>query len=639
MRKFLNLVFLLVLCQGLFAQYTLNGNATRDACNEYTLTAAVNWQGGSVWNNIKIDLTQSFDFNFDVLLGSNNSPGADGIAFVLQPVSTSVGSSGGGMGYEGITPAVGVIIDTYENGGNNDPAFDHIAVQLNGNISHNTVNNIAGPVTVLNGNDNIEDGKWHSLRIVWNAATKTLSATVDGSLRLSVVKDLVTDVFSGDPFVYWGFTGATGGENNLQKFKTALNPAFNFGANQKRCINEPLTFYDSTVSFTPIVKFYWDFGDGSPLDSVNINPVHTYTAAGDYTVIQRVIGADGCEATNTKVVQIGSKPLANFGYSSPLCNGLNVQFTDSTVVAVGVASQWNWIHNGSVWSNLQNPGRIFTAGTQTIKLVTTSNAGCVSDTAVKTILINPAPDVSFDFSDACINTPVQFTATDNSGNVTGWEWTFGDGGISNAKDTLYAYATGGTYPVQLTATASNGCKSDLPPENINIYSTLAFAGNDTITASGQPLQLQATGGVNYEWSPASGLNNPNIANPIAVLTGTQTYAYTVRAYTPLGCESFDTINIQVYQAPEIYLPNAFTPNGDGLNDLYKGKPVGIRDFKYLEIFNRFGQQVFYTTDFLNGWDGTYKGKQQGNGVYVVIARGIDYRGLVVDRQGTVMLIR
>ncbi len=234
MQKILTLIFLLVFCQNLFAQYTLNGNATRDACNEYTLTAAVNWQGGSVWNNIKIDLTQSFDFNFDVLLGSNNSPGADGIAFVLQPVSTSVGSSGGGMGYEGITPAVGVIIDTYENGNNNDPAFDHIAVQLNGDISHTTVNNIAGPVTALNGNDNIEDGNWHSLRIVWNASSKTLTAAVDGSLRLSVVKDFVTDVFSGDPFVNWGFTGATGGENNLQKFKIALNPAFNFSANQKK---------------------------------------------------------------------------------------------------------------------------------------------------------------------------------------------------------------------------------------------------------------------------------------------------------------------------------------------------------------------------------------------------------------------
>ena len=87
------------------------------------------------------------------------------------------------------------------------------------------------------------------------------------------------------------------------------------------------------------------------------------------------------------------------------------------------------------------------------------------------------------------------------------------------------------------------------------------------------------------------------------------------------------------------MPNAFTPNGDTWNEVYRGKPVGIKDFKYLKIFNRYGEEVFSTTDYLKGWDGTWKGKKQGNGVYVVIARGVDYRGLVVERQGTVMLIR
>lgn len=119
-----------------------------------------------MWNNNKIDLTQSFDFNFDVFLGSNDA-GADGIVFVLQPISTSVGSTGGGLGYDGITPAVGVTIDTWQNGNDNDPAFDHIAIQLNGNLNHNVANNIAGPVTAINGNNNIEDGVWY-IRCVFN---------------------------------------------------------------------------------------------------------------------------------------------------------------------------------------------------------------------------------------------------------------------------------------------------------------------------------------------------------------------------------------------------------------------------------------------------------------------------------------
>ncbi|MBK8611774.1 MAG: hypothetical protein IPL84_18040 [Chitinophagaceae bacterium] len=110
-KKLLFFLILLIGSQKQYAQYTLNGNATRDACNEYSLTQAVNWLGGSVWNNNKIDLSQSFDFNFDIFLG-NSDAGADGIAFVLQPISTSVGSAGGGLGYSGITPAVGITIDT-----------------------------------------------------------------------------------------------------------------------------------------------------------------------------------------------------------------------------------------------------------------------------------------------------------------------------------------------------------------------------------------------------------------------------------------------------------------------------------------------------------------------------------------------
>ncbi|MBK6378617.1 MAG: PKD domain-containing protein [Chitinophagaceae bacterium] len=310
MKRIVSLIVLALCSQSLFAQYTVNGNAAQITCNEYRLTNAQATQTGSVWNNIKINLTQSFDFNFDVILGSGDSPGADGIAFVLQPISTSVGTSGSGLGYAGITPAVGVTLDTYQNSSpDNDPTYDHIAFQLNGDLNHSSANNIAGPVTAINGNNNIEDGNWHSLRIVWDAVTKTLTAYVDGSLRLTTVRDFTATVFGGNPMVYWGFTGSTGAEFNYQGFKTALNPTFHFSPTQKRCINEPITFIDSTITFTPLAKFWWDFGDGSPIDSVNLNPTHIYTTAGDFTVIQRVRGADGCEATNTQVVRIGSKPI------------------------------------------------------------------------------------------------------------------------------------------------------------------------------------------------------------------------------------------------------------------------------------------------------------------------------------------
>ncbi|MBU9937569.1 MAG: hypothetical protein KTQ13_13020, partial [Ferruginibacter sp.] len=141
-----SLLLLVTFSQYITAQYTVNGNAQQVSCNQYRLTQEATFLTGSVWNNNKINLSNSFDFKFDVFLGNNNSPGADGIAFVLQPISTSVGTAGSGLGYEGITPAVGITLDTYQNGGDNDPAYDHIAIQLNGVLNHTSVNNIAGPI-------------------------------------------------------------------------------------------------------------------------------------------------------------------------------------------------------------------------------------------------------------------------------------------------------------------------------------------------------------------------------------------------------------------------------------------------------------------------------------------------------------
>ena len=191
--------------------------------------------------------------------------------------------------------------------------------------------------------------------------------------------------------------------------------------------------------------------------------------------------------------------------------------------------------------------------------------------------------------------------------------------------------------MKLFATTANGCFSDSLTGDITIFSTNVFAGKDTIAAAGQPVQLNATGGLSYSWTPAAPLSDPNIANPIAMLNATQTF--TVKAFTPEGCESFDDITVNIYKGPDIYLPNAFTPNGDAINDLFKGIPVGIKQFNYLKVFNRWGQLIFSTTDYNKGWDGRSQGKDQPGGIYVVLANGIDFKGNIIDKRQTVLLIR
>ena len=87
-----------------FSQYILNGNATQESCNCYLLTEPQMWQGGSVWQQTKISLNEPFDFKFNVYLGTLDAGGADGIVFMLQPLSTSLGAEGGGMGFDGVSP-------------------------------------------------------------------------------------------------------------------------------------------------------------------------------------------------------------------------------------------------------------------------------------------------------------------------------------------------------------------------------------------------------------------------------------------------------------------------------------------------------------------------------------------------------
>jgi gliding motility-associated-like protein len=164
------------------------------------------------------------------------------------------------------------------------------------------------------------------------------------------------------------------------------------------------------------------------------------------------------------------------------------------------------------------------------------------------------------------------------------------------------------------------------------------ATNDTAVVTGEPLQLQASGAQFYQWFPVMGLNNSSISNPIAILTDSITYI--VKVSTAQGCYALDTVHIQVFKTgPDIFVPSAFTPNNDGHNDLFRAIPVGIAHFEYFRIFSRWGQEVFFTSDSSEGWDGTVNGKNAPIGAYVWMAQGIDYLGNRIARKGTVTLIR
>ncbi len=174
-----------------------------------------------------------------------------------------------------------------------------------------------------------------------------------------------------------------------------------------------------------------------------------------------------------------------------------------------------------------------------------------------------------------------------------------------------------------------------------IPKVIANAGSDTTIVIQQPLQFNATGGATYQWVPPIYLSDPTIGNPIGIYpSGTKKVAYLLTAISPEGCIAKDSITVTVFQTkPDLFIPTAFSPNNDNLNENFKPSVIGMKQLNYFSVFNRWGQLLFTTNKLNDGWNGTFKGVKQPSGTYVFNAEAIDYLGNVIRKKGTVQLIR
>jgi gliding motility-associated-like protein len=449
-----------------FSQYVISGTCTQNNCHCFTLTQPIGNQAGSFWGANQIDLNTPFDFEFSVYLGCTDANGADGIVFVLRTNGTNnIGTTGGSLGYSGITPSLGVEIDTWQNNGvgYNDPVYDHIAIMKNGNNDHSSSNALSPYAPASLNNTNIEDCQWHEFRVSWDPSTFLMSVYFDGSLRTQYTGDIVSTIFSGNSMVYWGFVGSTGGANNLQQVCTVL--ASNFGMNiinNETCEGNAVQFTDSSICFSNIQTSYWNFGDGSTSPFLNPAP-HYYFTPGTYVIKHTIAGIDGCVSdTAYKTITIGAKPVADFTVTD-VCFKNIPTVVDQSACSFGNITQWSWLLDGSVISNSQNPNLpVLPAGIHALQLVVGTNYGCNSDTATRGFIIKPLPQINMNVGGGCVNQSLQFNATqtDNLTTINQWHWDFGDGGNSSSQNPVHAYGAFGNYPVQLFALATNGCSSD-----------------------------------------------------------------------------------------------------------------------------------------------------------------------------------
>ena len=351
--------------------FILNGDATIQPGNVFQLTPALGNQSGSVWNNIQINLNNPFHFNIDLFLGCNNG-GADGIAFVLQPISTSLGSSGGGLGYAGINPSFAVEFDTWQN--SSDPSYDHIAIQKNGILNHNGGSNLAGPVGFPPANYQIEDCQWHSAVFMWDPTTQTFTLDFDGYQNvISYTGNIVNNIFGGNPMVYWGLTAATGGANNIQKFR------FNYELNDTTiCQNDSIQI--NSLAIANSYTYLW-----TPNDNISDNTVASPYFSPDTTTTYTlaITNSYGCTYIDSFVINVDTSANIYFPLTDEFCLGsppINLNYASPS----GGQYQVN-----GLFSSIFNP-TINNLGTNTISYSYTSVNNC-SNTLTQNIEVFDSP--------------------------------------------------------------------------------------------------------------------------------------------------------------------------------------------------------------------------------------------------------
>ncbi|WPV66137.1 MBG domain-containing protein [Chitinophaga sp. LS1] len=462
------------------------------------------------------------------------------------------------------------------------------------------------------------------------SAALTGTLTYTGTSQGATTVNSYTIIPSGLTATNYDITYATGTLtiNKAALTITADNKARCFGAN------------DPSFTFT-----YNGWVNGESITELAAQPVATTiataaTTAGNYDIIPS--GAAASNYTITYVngtLTIYALPAATLSATegAVLCgNNATITLTASG----NYTYQW-LLDNGQI--NGGETGTLSLTTTGVYTAVATDGNGCTAN-ATNSITVSRIlpPTASFTFNTYCENTAVTFTNTSDihTSGVVDYTWSNGDGQTDNNTDAHFTYTTPGDFTVSLTATPQE-CPllAATSTQIINIASQLAATRLTTInTTSGLPTQLSARNlsDAVYTWTPSTGLSDVTIYNPIATIQSSQEYQ--IQMVFPSGCITTDTLLVNPTIRYDIIAANAFTPNGDGTNDVFRVNLRGVKEFKFLRIYDRWGNKIYQTNDPAKGWDGRYGGVLQQVGTYIWNAEAIDTNGQIIQRQGVVTLL-
>lgn len=399
-------------------------------------------------------------------------------------------------------------------------------------------------------------------------------------------------------------------------------------------------------SATAGVTYSWTGPGGFTSNQQNVSIANSTTAmSGAYTV-KAIL--NNCESTASTNVVINPNPIVGFTPPAFVCMPNNPAiFTNSTTIASGsVTYTWNF-GDGSATSTATNPSHIYaSSGNYDIKLTALSNAGCSKDITKNFNAFYDKPIANFTVAppELCQGTTNTFTdlSTAPNSTITNRYWNFGEDNTwinTNNTSQTKLYQKAGNYVVKLTVRNQQGCPSDTMDKIVKVYvQPIIDAGPTIIVPVGEivqfnPIVNDSSSAITFKWTPATGLSNPNILHP--TLKVLQNSVYMLEATGQGNCSATDSL-IVVGLKPVI-VPNAFSPNGDGVNDTWEIENLGNYVNVSVEIFNRYGQLIYKANNgYTKAWDGKVNGKPVPVGVYYYI---IDFKGQFPNKSGSLTIIR
>ena len=418
---------------------------------------------------------------------------------------------------------------------------------------------------------------------------------------------------------------------------------------------------DASAQFTDTSKiadgseaqfsYLWNFNAGTPAitpgpninSSTLKNPQVKYNKSDNYTVSLRVTSKDGCVNTASQTFTVnGSVPKADFEVqmNNVLCDKVPIVILNKSTVDFGSVTKseiyWDRVNTPNQFQTDDNPATnkayphkytVNNAAGQnyTIRMVSYSGGNtCVSELS-KTITVHPNPKAAYTISSAtvCFDEPLSFSDQSASASIVAparWEWDLGKGNTSTIQNPVRAYRDSGLFNTSLHVFSAAGCGSDTASIGFTVFPlpVLVMGTKSTAVLEGGELRLKPSfvygNQLSYLWTPPSYLSSDTAFSPLS--KPLNDIRYTLNVIAEGGCTVSDTIFVKVLKSPEI--PNAFSPNGDGINDTWNIKYLESYPGATVEVYNRYGQIVYRSLGYSKPWDGRVSGSLLPIGTYYYI---------------------